>query len=104
MRRSALVLLGLLLALPAMADGDARRGAAFARRNCGPCHAAGPTGASRRPAAPPMRDLHWLFPVDQLAEALAVSILTGHPGMPTLTLTTERIDDLIAYLISLEDR
>lgn len=104
MLRHALVLPALLLATGAAAQGDPLRGADFARRNCGECHATGATGAGAAPRAPAFRDLHRRYPVEQLAEALAEGIVTGHRGMPAFELTTSQIDDLIAYLRSLEQR
>lgn len=102
MLRHALVLFVLLVPTGAAAQGDPARGADFARRNCGECHATGPGGTSATPRAPAFRDLHRRYPVEQLAEALAEGIVTGHRGMPAFELTTAQIDDVIAYLRSLE--
>jgi cytochrome c len=49
-----------------------------------------------------LRDLKLRYPVDDLAEALAEGILTAHPQMPVFTFSTDEIDDLLAYLDSLE--
>ena len=82
---------------------EAERGRAFAERNCGRCHAIGRGGESPNPKAPPFRALHRLYPVENLSEALAEGIRTGHPAMPQFdALDTEQIEDLIAYLKSLE--
>jgi cytochrome c len=79
------------------------RGRAFAEQNCGSCHAVGPLGESPNPKAPPFRTLHERYPVENLSEALAEGIRTGHKEMPQFdALDTEQIDDLIAYLKSLE--
>ena len=102
--RSALVLLALLFASEAAAQGEPARGEAFMRSHCSGCHAIGPTGASTNPRAPAFRDLHRRYPVEQLAEALAEGITTGHRDMPAFELTTEQIDDVIAYLRALERR
>jgi mono/diheme cytochrome c family protein len=40
--------------------------------------------------------------VEQLVEALAEGIRTAHPAMPEFELNQRQIDDLIAYLKSLE--
>ena len=53
-------------------------------------------------AAPPFRTLHHRYPVEDLAEALAEGIMTAHPAMPQFKLGVTEIDDLIAYLKSLE--
>jgi cytochrome c len=83
-------------------DAAVQRGRAFADANCGRCHAVGRTGDSPLPRAPPFRTLHQRYPVDQLAQSLAEGIRTAHPAMPQFELDAVQIDDLIAYLKSLE--
>jgi mono/diheme cytochrome c family protein len=98
----------LLLAAPAAAQrgvtagGDAARGEAFARQNCAACHAIGRSGASPRREAPRFRDLHRRYPVEQLAEALAEGIGTGHEEMPEFQLDPPAIADVLAWLRGLE--
>ena len=70
--------------------------------HCAQCHAIGRTGASPLTIAPPFRELHKRYPVDTLAEALAEGIVTGHPTMPEFQLDIAQINDVIAYLKSLE--
>jgi len=53
-------------------------------------------------AAPPLRELHKRYPVENLAEAFAEGIVTGHPSKPEFRLDTAQIDDLLANLKSLE--
>jgi cytochrome c len=77
------------------------RGRALAQANCAGCHAIGRTGESPLPKAPPFRILHRRYPVQNLAEALAEGIRVVHP-MPEFRLKPNQIDDLIAYLKSLE--
>ena len=79
-----------------------QRGFVFVEANCSPCHAIGRHGASPLPIAPPFRTLHEQYPVEDLAEALAEGIVTGHPTMPQFTLDPAQIDDVISYLKSLE--
>lgn len=81
---------------------EVTRGRTFARANCAHCHAIGPTGTSPLFAAPPFRDLHRRYPVEDLAEPLAEGIMTGHPSMPQFTLHADEVADVIAYLKSLE--
>lgn len=83
-------------------DGDAQRGYLLAKKYCSRCHAIGRTGASPFAKAPPFRDLHRRYPVEQLAEALAEGIVTGAPNMPEFRFEPDQIADLIAYLKSLE--
>ena len=83
-------------------DGRAQRGRVFAQTNCASCHAVGRIGESPLAIAPPFRTLHTRYPVEDLAEALAEGIMTGHPTMPQFQLDPAEIGDLIAYLKTLE--
>ena len=83
-------------------DAAVQQGRAFAQANCARCHAIGPAGDSPLPKAPPFRALHQRYPVENLVEALAEGIRTAHPAMPEFELDQRQIDDLIAYLKSLE--
>lgn len=83
--------------------GDAlARGRAFVATNCSACHAIDRDDESPLEGAPPFRDLHELYPVENLAEALAEGIVTGHSGMPQFALAPAQIEDVISYLQSLE--
>ena len=55
-------------------------------------------GESPLRIAPPFRTLHERYPIDDLAEALAEGIVTGHPTMPEFRLDPAQINDVIAYL------
>ena len=67
---SALIIL-IELTWPAMAqDGRAQRGRVFVQANCAGCHAVGQTGVSPLAAAPPLRELHKRYPVENLARPL----------------------------------
>jgi mono/diheme cytochrome c family protein len=59
-------------------------------------------GESPLPIAPPFRTLHTRYPVEELAESLAEGITTGHPSMPEFRLDPAQINDVIAYLKTLE--
>jgi mono/diheme cytochrome c family protein len=105
------ILRGLIVALtfattanPAWSQSDprAQRGRTFAQTNCSQCHAIGRIGTSPLSAAPPFRDLHKRYPVESLAEAFSEGIVTGHPSMPQFQLDVAQINDLLAYLKSLE--
>ncbi len=99
-------LLALPVLLMAACTGEDRaavaEGRQIAEARCGACHATGRTGTSPRDGAPPFRDLHSRYPVDDLAESLAEGIVTGHPEMPEQSLSAEDVTALIAYLKSLE--
>jgi mono/diheme cytochrome c family protein len=101
----------LSLALTALATAatartaDIARGEAFVASHCATCHAIGREGASPYAAAPPFRTLHERYDVSSIAEALAEGIVVGHTGerqMPQFALGPDEIDDVIAYLKSLE--
>jgi cytochrome c len=86
-------------------DASSRdRGHDLARRNCGMCHAIGARGPSPNPQAPPFRELGKRFALDDLQEALAEGIVTGHPAMPAFRFSPAEITDLIAYLKSIQVR
>jgi mono/diheme cytochrome c family protein len=92
-------------AAPAPLSYEVERGRAYAERHCSTCHAIGRTGSSPYPPAPPFRTLHERYDVEALAEALAEGIVVGHAGarpMPQFVLSPAEIDDLLAYLKSLE--
>ena len=104
MIRLLCILLGVAL-VPMSALGQeprVQRGREFVQANCARCHATGRVGESPLPIAPRFRDLHTRYPVEDLAEALAEGIVTGHPTMPQFELDAGQIGDLIAYLKSLE--
>ena len=98
----AAVLIGASIQAAQALEPAAQRGLLFAQTNCSKCHAIGPFGDSPLPIAPPFRTLHEKYPVENLAEALAEGIVTGHPNMPQFQLDIAQIRDLIAYLKSLE--
>jgi cytochrome c len=78
------------------------RGRGFAETNCMRCHAIGVTGDGPVAKAPPFRTLHNRYPIENLEEALVEGIRTAHPEMPQFEMDPEQINDLIAYLKSLE--
>ena len=104
-RAGFLALLAVMACAPAPDEASAQsiaEGQQLVQARCAACHAIGPTGASPRPNAPPFRDLHKHYPVDQLAEALAEGIVTGHPDMPVVAFDEAQVASVVAYLRSLE--
>jgi cytochrome c len=83
------------------ARADESLGRALVEQNCAGCHATGPAGTSPHPDAPPFRTLSQLYPLEQLEEALAEGIVTGHPDMPEFIATPEQIEAILAYIGSL---
>jgi hypothetical protein len=49
-----------------------------------------------------LRDVHRLYPVENLAESLGEGIRTGHPSMPEYQLDPGQVADVIAWLKTLE--
>jgi mono/diheme cytochrome c family protein len=79
----------------------AQRGFVFAKTNCGQCHAVGQYGDSPLAIAPPFRTLHERYAIEELEEALAEGIVTGHPTMPQFQLDPAEVNNLIEYLKTL---
>lgn len=77
------------------------RGAAIVQRNCSQCHAVGARGDSPNADAPPFRTLQERYDVENLQEALAEGILTGHPAMPEFRFNPREVSDIVDYLKSL---
>lgn len=84
--------------------GDIAAGRHLAQTNCASCHAIGAVGESRNPAAPPFRVLSYGYPLNSLEEAFAEGILVGHPDMPEFELAPQQINDLLAYIESVQQR
>lgn len=93
------------LSTPAFAQAQApvERGAEIAERLCSRCHAIGAKGESPMGLAPAFRTLSKRYPVENLAEAFAEGIVTGHPAMPRFVFAPAEIDALLAYLASLNE-
>lgn len=108
--RSLIFLATLAAAAPAAAAGPhsptpaEARGHDLVARNCGMCHAIGRTGASPNPASPPFRDLTQRYKIDDLGEALAEGIITGHPAMPEFHFAPKDVDAIIAYIKSIQSK
>lgn len=90
--------------LAAAEDPLVQRGQVLVVRNCAQCHAVGLRDASPHREAPPLRELHRRYDVQNLEEALAEGILTGHPAMPEFRFAARDVKAIITYLKSLEPR
>ena len=91
----------LAVAAPAMAQSS-QRGAVIARTHCMTCHSIDKVSPSPLRIAPPFRELLKVYPVEQLEEALAEGISTGHPTMPEFRFDPDQIGDLLEYLRTLK--
>ncbi len=87
----------------ALQDQLAEEGRAIVVEKCSRCHATGLEDASPHDKAPPFREVAELYPSENLAEALAEGIVSGHPDMPVFVFETEDIERLLAYLNALAD-
>ena len=96
--------LATLAAQAALAQPDVSltAGHRLAAARCGRCHAVDLHDQSPNPRAPHFRDLGEKFPMDGLRQALIDHMIIGHPEMPVQTLTQVEVNDLIAYLKSLQ--
>ena len=92
----------LLWGSPAHSQTTVSQGDALVRSNCSPCHAVGLNDKSPHPDAPAFRTLSERYPIEDLAEALAEGISTGHPDMPEVVASPEQIDAIIAYIGTLQ--
>jgi mono/diheme cytochrome c family protein len=84
------------------AEEMTERGQALVEENCSGCHAAGLEGVSPFAPAPPFRTLGARYPIEDLEEALAEGILSGHPAMPEFTFEPDQIGAIIIYLKSIQ--
>jgi mono/diheme cytochrome c family protein len=99
-----LIAVGLAaIATTAAAQADkTSRGRLLVQRYCASCHAIDRSGRSPNHAAPPFRDLSARYKIDDLAEALAEGILTGHPAMPEMKFPPEDVKAILAYIRSIQ--
>jgi mono/diheme cytochrome c family protein len=81
---------------------SAQRGVVIARTYCAKCHSIDKLSPSPIAIAIPFRDLHKRYPVEQLQEALAEGVVTGHPTMPEFRFEPDQIRDFLAFLKTLE--
>lgn len=80
------------------ASPEAMQGLAIANKYCARCHAVGLSGASPHKEAPPFREFAAKWPLENLEEALAEGIVTGHKDMPAFVFEPPEIAALIAHL------
>jgi cytochrome c len=77
------------------------KGRAIIEANCARCHAIGKGDTSQHREAPPFRVVVTRYAPDDLAEALAEGIMSGHPDMPQFVFQPAEIEALVAYLNTL---
>jgi len=77
-------------------------GKRLVEENCASCHAVGQTDASAHDEAPPFRILSEFYPIEALEEAFAESIESGHPDMPVFNADMLQLQDILAYVESIQ--
>ena len=82
-------------------QADVLAGKALVEANCARCHGIGTSDKSTHPDAPEFRTLHEKYPMEDLEEAFAEGVWTGHPDMPAFQATPKQITEIIAYIASL---
>ncbi|WP_293677218.1 cytochrome c [uncultured Phenylobacterium sp.] len=100
---AASALLGAGATNAAAQEPSANQGAAIVERLCAACHAVGPAGPSRHPAALPLRDLHRRYDPEALSEALAEGLHVGNPDMPAFRFDPGDVQSVILYLEAIQD-
>lgn len=94
----------LLLGCPALTCANGvQTGERIIAEECSSCHATGRTGVSPNPKSPPFRDIIKRYPPENLVEALAEGIVTGHNDMPEFMFEPGEITAIVGYLESLRE-
>jgi mono/diheme cytochrome c family protein len=99
--------LGVVLSLPAQSGfaqqaPAAQRGLTFVRVHCAECHSVDQVSESPLTIAPAFRTLHLKYPIESLRRPLSEGISARHPTMPQFRLDSDQLEDVLAYLKSLE--
>jgi len=89
------------ISAPAFASEATDAGQEIAKTNCARCHAITDTGPSPLAKAPPFRTFKSNWPLENLEEALAEGIVTGHT-MPMFEFDPDKISDLLAFIDTLK--
>jgi len=84
---------------PVALSPSQRRGFRLVSLHCARCHAIDKIGASPLAIAPAFRTLHLKYPVSDLQRPLAQGV---HPEMPRFQLEAGQVEDIMAYLKTLE--
>jgi mono/diheme cytochrome c family protein len=101
----ALVMIGVAAGAVASRAADAEvigKGRALLEANCARCHAISANDESKHKSAPPFRTVVTRYPPDNLAEALAEGIISGHPDMPEFVFEPDEVGAIVSYLASLQ--
>lgn len=83
-------------------QASVQRGHELAQLLCARCHAVAGEPSSPLAEAPVFRDLTARLTVDGVEDMLAESLTLGHDPMPQWELSGGQIEDLLAYIVSLD--
>jgi len=100
--RNGLVRLSAASNLAEQSAKRAAQGEAIAKTSCAWCHAIGRKGDSPHADAPPFRDIHANHPILALRRPITRAIATPHDKMPKIPLSNDQVDEMIAYINSLQ--
>jgi mono/diheme cytochrome c family protein len=99
--KGSLIVLSIVLAQAAHAQGDAKSGSDYAEAVCAECHAVKKgervSPHERAPAFELVANARGMSEM-----ALRVWFQSPHPSMPNLVLREKTADDLVAYIMSLK--
>jgi cytochrome c len=98
---AAVILTGMAAHASSMAE---ERGLLLARANCASCHAVQGAAASPDSAAPRFQDLQRTYPDRTMEEIVAEGLMVDHPLMPVFTIDPGDLQDVLAYLKSIQSR
>jgi len=87
----------------AQEPGDVKKGTALARSVCAQCHAVG-KGERRSPDPMAPSFVSVAETPGMTSKALRVWLQTSHPTMPNYILGDHDRDDIVAYILSLDER
>jgi mono/diheme cytochrome c family protein len=91
------------LALPiSVSAQDSAAGRRIAEAECAGCHSVGKEGRSPLPAAPAFREFGRRWSIDE--GALGERVSMAHGDMPEFIFEPDEIADLVAYLLSIQEK
>ena len=101
-RRLAPLAAALWFAAATAQAASIENGRNLAERNCAVCHAIGAKGQSVNPMSPPFRDIHLRYRPADLGDIFQGGLLTHHPAMPEFRFNLRELEDIAAYMQSVE--
>ncbi|MGI9412476.1 MAG: c-type cytochrome [Hyphomicrobiales bacterium] len=84
-------------------NASTERGRELAELLCAKCHAIGPDGESTNPKSPPFRTLEAKLTLEGIEDQVAEGLSLGHEPMPTWQFSSQQIEDLVTYIVSVSE-